>query len=107
VREIYHDEGLVPRRFVREPTIIRPVTARYARHSRDIHHDVAPPTYLGLMAQSQLAEVLEWSASCTHCDNNLDHCHGVAVVNEWSAMCSEDPDCRVAIELHQFVSYEE
>jgi hypothetical protein len=107
VREIYHDEGLPPKSFVREPTIIGAITPSYARHSRVIHHDVAPPTYVGLMAQSQLAEVLEWSVSCTHCDNDLEHCHGVAVVSEWSAMCSEDPDCRVAVELHQFISYDE
>ncbi len=73
----------------------------------DIHHDVAPPIYLGRMAHSQLAESLTWSVSCTYCDDDLEHCHGVAVVSDTSAMCSEDPDCRVAIELHQFVSFDE
>lgn len=73
----------------------------------NIHHDVAPPTYLGFMAQSQLAEALEWGASCAYCDGDLEHCHGVAVVGEWSATCSDDPDCHVAVELHHFVSYEE
>jgi len=81
--------------------------ARYSRHSRDIPHDVAPPTYVGPMAQTQLAEVLEWSISCTYCHDDLDHCHGVAVVSDTFVQCSEDPDCRVAIELHHFISYED
>ncbi len=59
------------------------------------------------MAQTQLAEAPEWGVSCTYCDGDLEHCHGVAVAGELSAMCSEDPDCRVAVELHQFVSHEE
>jgi hypothetical protein len=87
--------------------VYRAESQRYAPHSRDIHHDVAPPTYVGLMAQTQLAESLTWTFSCTYCDDDLDHCHGVAVVSEMGALCSEDPDCRVAIELHQFVSYDE
>jgi hypothetical protein len=59
------------------------------------------------MAQTQLAETLTWIIACTLCDDDLEHCHGVAVVSDMSAMCSEDPDCRVAIELHQFVSFDE
>jgi hypothetical protein len=59
------------------------------------------------MAHTQLAEALEWSVSCTYCDDDLDHCHGVAVVSETNAVCSEDPDCRVAVELHEFVSFEQ
>jgi hypothetical protein len=74
---------------------------------RDIHHDVAPPTYVWLMAQTQLAQSLEWSVSCTYCDDDLDHCHGVAIVSDVNTTCSEDPDCRVAVELHEFVSFDE
>ena len=59
------------------------------------------------MAQTQLARSLTWSVSCAYCDDDLEHCHGVAVVGEMNTMCSEDPDCRVAIELHEFVSFEE
>jgi hypothetical protein len=58
------------------------------------------------MAQSQLAETLTWSSTCTYCDDDLEHCHGVALVGEMSAICTEDPECRVAAELHQFVSFE-
>jgi hypothetical protein len=59
------------------------------------------------MAQTQLAESLTWTISCTYCDDDLDHCHGVALVGEMSVACSEDPDCRVAVELHKFVSFDE
>jgi hypothetical protein len=59
------------------------------------------------MAQTQLAEVLEWNVSCSYCDDDLEHCHGVAVVSDVNAVCSDDPDCRIAVELHHFVSYDE
>jgi hypothetical protein len=97
----------MPMAFLWTPRVTGVIQARYALHSRDIHHDVVPPIYVGLMAQTQLAESFSWSVSCTYCDDDLDHCHGVAVVSETGAMCSEDSDCRVAIELHEFVSFEE
>jgi hypothetical protein len=59
------------------------------------------------MAQTQLAQAFAWSISCTFCGDDLDHCHGVAVMSDGLATCSEDPDCRVAFELHEFVSYDE
>jgi hypothetical protein len=38
---------------------------------------------------------------CTDCAEDLEHCHGTAIVQEdGSHECSEDPDCRLAIELH-------
>jgi hypothetical protein len=85
----------------------RVVRARSALFLRDIHHDVAPPIYVVLMAQTQLAQSLAWRVFCTYCDDDLDHCHGVAIVSDGTSVCSEDPDCRVAIELHQFVSFDE
>jgi hypothetical protein len=42
---------------------------------------------------------------CTDCDQNLEHCHGTAIVEgDGSYVCSDDPDCRMAIELHLFIS---
>jgi hypothetical protein len=59
------------------------------------------------MALTQSAKSLTWGDSCPRCDDYLEHCHGVAVVRDMNSMCSEDPDCHVAIELHQFVSYDD
>jgi hypothetical protein len=38
---------------------------------------------------------------CIDCVEDLEHCHGVAIVQEdGSHECSDDPECRLAIELH-------
>jgi hypothetical protein len=42
---------------------------------------------------------------CIDCDQELEHCHGVAIVQEdGSHECSDDPDCRLAIELHLWIT---
>lgn len=38
---------------------------------------------------------------CIDCAEDLEHCHGTAVVSaDGSHACSDDPDCRLAVELH-------
>ncbi|HTT59942.1 MAG TPA: hypothetical protein VMF33_07830 [Acidimicrobiales bacterium] len=59
------------------------------------------------MAWSQLAHPLDATVSCSLCDAQLEHCHGVAIVAQHVAVCSDDPDCTVTADLHQFVSYED
>ena len=42
---------------------------------------------------------------CLHCDQDLVHCHGTAIVNvDQSHVCSDDPECHLAVELHFFIS---
>ena len=42
---------------------------------------------------------------CTDCAQELEHCHGTAIVLEdGSHECSEDPECRLAIELHLWIA---
>jgi hypothetical protein len=42
---------------------------------------------------------------CSDCDQELEHCHGTAIVAEdGSYACSDDPDCRMAIDLHLFIA---
>jgi hypothetical protein len=44
---------------------------------------------------------------CATCDDNLMHCHGTAIVmDNGSHVCSDDPDCRLNIDEHWFVSLE-
>jgi hypothetical protein len=41
---------------------------------------------------------------CTECEQDLEHCHGTAIVHfDGMADCAEDPDCRMAAEQHLFV----
>ena len=42
--------------------------------------------------------------TCVECDQDLEHCHGTAIVHvDGAADCSDDPDCRLAAELHLFM----
>jgi hypothetical protein len=59
------------------------------------------------MSSSQVAHVLEAQISCASCLSDLEHCHGVAIVAESDVVCSDDPDCTVAADLHHFISYED
>jgi hypothetical protein len=45
--------------------------------------------------------------TCSFCDDQLLHCHGVAIVFDGEATCSDDPDCDLAIEFHHFVARED
>jgi hypothetical protein len=41
---------------------------------------------------------------CAECKQDLEHCHGTAIVHlDGAADCSDDPDCRLTAELHLFV----
>jgi hypothetical protein len=47
-------------------------------------------------------------AVCTMCDDNLLHCHGTAIVLvSGTHVCSDDPDCRLSINEHWFMSVED
>jgi len=41
---------------------------------------------------------------CAECEQDLEHCHGTAIVHpDGAADCSDGPDCRLTAELHLFV----
>ncbi len=41
---------------------------------------------------------------CAECQQDLEHCHGTAILHvDGAADCADDPDCRLAAELHLFV----
>jgi hypothetical protein len=41
---------------------------------------------------------------CLDCDNDLEHCHGTAIVHlEGVSECSDDPGCPLNAELHLFI----
>jgi hypothetical protein len=61
-----------------------------------------PPRNLRSMAYA-----FDYRPTCTHCDDNLEHCHGVAIIVEEIVVCSDDPDCNVSSELHHFLAFEE
>jgi hypothetical protein len=43
--------------------------------------------------------------TCTACVMDYQHCHGTALVTDESTyVCSDDPDCTLAIDEHWFVS---
>jgi len=45
---------------------------------------------------------------CTMCDEDLQHCHGTAIVSDdVRQACSDDPDCTASIDEHWFVSFED
>jgi hypothetical protein len=50
---------------------------------------------------------LRATSMCTYCDDDLEHCHGVAIVADFTSVCSDDPNCEVSMELHQFVAIDE
>ena len=42
--------------------------------------------------------------ACVECHQDLEHCHGTAIVHvDGTADCSDDPDCRAGAELHLFL----
>ena len=42
--------------------------------------------------------------ACAECQQDLEHCHGTAILHvDGAADCSDDPDCRLTAELHRFV----
>jgi hypothetical protein len=42
--------------------------------------------------------------ACAECQQDLEHCHGTAILHvDGAADCSDDPDCRLTAELHLFV----
>ncbi|HEY5274234.1 MAG TPA: hypothetical protein VIJ34_13495 [Acidimicrobiales bacterium] len=42
---------------------------------------------------------------CVECAEDLEHCHGVAIVQiDESYECSDDPECRLTIEQHRWVA---
>ena len=45
--------------------------------------------------------------TCAMCDDNRQHCHGTALVfDEYSHVCSDDPECTLSVDEHWFVSVE-
>lgn len=65
---------------------------------------VTSKSYLGSMALP-LRKVQP--IICAACENDLQHCHGTAiVVDETTHICSDDPDCIVSIDEHWFASFE-
>ena len=41
---------------------------------------------------------------CAECAQDLEHCHGTAIVHlDGAADCSDEPDCRLTAGLHVFV----
>jgi hypothetical protein len=41
---------------------------------------------------------------CVECEQDLEHCHGTAIVHfDGSADCTEDPGCHLAADHHIFV----
>ena len=43
------------------------------------------------------------TAVCYDCEQDLEHCHGTAFQHcDGAADCSDDPDCRLPADLHQY-----
>jgi hypothetical protein len=43
------------------------------------------------------------TAACTECEQDLEHCHGTAIVHfDGTGDCTEDPGCRLVAEEHLF-----
>ncbi|HEY1825321.1 MAG TPA: hypothetical protein VGG21_05090 [Acidimicrobiales bacterium] len=57
------------------------------------------------MASSLPLARIESTVFCVSCLDELAHCHGVAIIRDEMVTCSEDPDCRLGYDLHEFVSY--
>jgi hypothetical protein len=42
---------------------------------------------------------------CSQCDDDLRHCHGTAIVfDDYSHVCSDDPDCTASVDEHWFMT---
>jgi len=55
-----------------------------------------------------MSVAIEEISICAACEADLEHCHGTAIVHfDGSHDCSEDPECRLAIESHLFSFWEE
>jgi hypothetical protein len=42
--------------------------------------------------------------TCVSCDEDLQHCHGTAIIDGGTHVCSDDPDCILEVAEHWFVS---
>jgi hypothetical protein len=48
-----------------------------------------------------LVDLLE--SCCAECEDDLEHCHGTAIVHaDGRCECSDDIDCRALAEVHAF-----
>jgi hypothetical protein len=46
--------------------------------------------------------------ACTSCLEDLQHCHGTAIVNvDGAHVCSDEPQCTLAIDEHWYVALDE
>jgi hypothetical protein len=58
---------------------------------------VTGEVYFRRMTNHSATKVID----CYFCSSELEHCHGVAIMIEESVyVCSDDPDCVLAAELH-------
>jgi hypothetical protein len=55
----------------------------------------------------RMALALRTGIKCTYCNDDLEHCHGVAIVTNFDTVCSDDPNCDISMELHHFVAIDE
>ena len=45
---------------------------------------------------------------CTMCEDDLQHCHGTAIViDDYSHVCSDDPECTLSVNEHWFMSIDD
>ncbi|HEV3268556.1 MAG TPA: hypothetical protein VGZ68_09155 [Acidimicrobiales bacterium] len=45
---------------------------------------------------------------CVDCREDIEHCHGTAIIMTNGAIeCSDDPDCRLGVEVHRFFTRED
>jgi hypothetical protein len=45
---------------------------------------------------------------CAECEEDLQHCHGTAILIDGVLQaCSDDPDCTVSVDEHWFVSIDD
>jgi hypothetical protein len=43
--------------------------------------------------------------TCAECDDQLQHCHGTAIMLEGAThVCSDDPECTLDLAEHWFIS---
>lgn len=68
----------------------------------EIHRRVTSALYCEVMSVDRI-EII----TCVACDADLEHCHGTAIVLDGHHVCSDDPDCVLAIEAHWFVWHDE
>jgi hypothetical protein len=66
--------------------------------------NVTESSYVEGMSLSQQEPRL----NCIWCENDLQHCHGTALVDvDGAHVCSDDPDCILDVDEHWFVSLNE